>query len=148
MGLTVRSVLQERLPPDAVEEVLRHRAASIIQSFIRRSVFFVEVRSEEKCYRFPNYQHAGKHVGGRRQITKRKTAAIPMRGKPLGIALRSMLSICMHEKLRYRYRCQDRKRRGLKRTPTFSVHLFKRVRCALHANLPVSIIKVTHDSRF
>ena len=54
----------------------------------------------------------------------------------------------MHEKLRFRYRCQERKRRGLKRVPTFSVHLFKRIRCALHANLPVSIIKVTHESRF
>lgn len=148
MGLTVRSVLQARLPEDAVEEVLRHRAASIIQSFIRRSVYFVEVRSNDECYRFPNFHHAGKHAGGRRPLTKRKPALVPMRGKPLGIALRSMLSICMHEKLRYRYRHQDREKRKLKRAPTFSVHLFKRVRCALRANLPVSIIQVTHESRF
>lgn len=142
--------LDAHLPPEITDEVLKHEAAKKIQSFFRRSVYYVEVETDqdgretypERQVWKPTWKPRHAEHGSGQFETFRQRRTLKFRCKPLKMMLQEMMKQILEcKKL---YHTPMRKKRENR---YFKISLIRRFKKHGRAG-EVTMITVTHDTVF
>ena len=116
---------------DIKDMVMEHRAAMIIQSFFRRSQYYLTINCDNSLYEWPmehfhcKYDRHKEH--GKSEFVQRfgsRCRLLSGRCKPLNLVLKRMMIVCVDEKADYVIRSKKKR----KRPYHFNVTLMKKSR--------------------